>query len=303
MLDRLKSLVKEPPPATAFEISEAGIAAARVGSGDGSAFRPFKPGTLEVSPLKENVLDAEEFSAAVRAIWAEQGSRKHRDVAVILPDFCTRMAVLDFDDFPADAKEQISLVRFRLKRSVPFDVEAAAVSYWAQHPSHKTAGAKTGNQKCDVLAVLAPFEIVARYEAPFRAAGMNPGLVTTSTLAALELAPAAGLNVFAKITGRVLTVVVRESGILKLVRCLEVPSQELEDVASVLLPTFVYVEDNWSTRADSLFLCGFGAQSDNAQRHFEKELGVTVELVRSPWGMPGETNAGLLGFLQSVAKN
>ena len=62
----------------------------------------------------------------------------------------------------------------------------------------------------DVVVVMAPLEIVARYEAPFRAAGMNPGLVTTSSLAALELAPEAGLSVLAKLTGRVLTVLVRE---------------------------------------------------------------------------------------------
>ncbi len=54
---------------------------------------------------------------------------------MILPDFCTRIAVLDFDGFPADAKEQDALIRFRLKRAVPFDVESAALSYWAQTSS------------------------------------------------------------------------------------------------------------------------------------------------------------------------
>ena len=121
-------------------------------------------------------------------------------MALILPDYSTRISVLDFDSFPTDAKEQLALVRFRLKRSVPFDVESAAVSYWAQ----------TGEKgKMDVVVVMAPLEIVSRYEAPFRAAGMNPGLVTTSSLAALELAPEAGLSVIAKLTGHVLTVMVR----------------------------------------------------------------------------------------------
>ena len=42
------------------------------------------------------------------------------------------------------------------------------------------------DKKLDVVVAVAPLEIVARYEAPFRAAGMNPGLVTTSCLAALR---------------------------------------------------------------------------------------------------------------------
>ncbi len=55
-----------------------------------------------------------------------QAARKRRDVALILPDFSARISVLDFDQFPTDPKEQASLIRFRLKRSVPFDVESAA---------------------------------------------------------------------------------------------------------------------------------------------------------------------------------
>ena len=49
---------------------------------------------------------------------------------------------------------------------MPFDVESAAVSYCAQPAADK---------QVDVVVVMAPLEIVSRYEAPFRAAGMNPG--------------------------------------------------------------------------------------------------------------------------------
>src|SRR6185369_8755260 len=180
------------------------------------------------------------------------------------------ISVLDFDSFPKDAKEQASLIRFRLKRSVPFDVESAAMSYWAQN------GEKG---KTDVVVVMAPLEIVSRYESPFRTAGMNPGLITTSCLAALELAPEAGL-----------TVVVRDKIQLKLVRCLELPSSEMEDIAAVLVPTFVYIEDNLGRRAEKLLLCGFGAATAEAELRFAEELTVEVEALRSPLGTPGENN-------------
>ncbi len=49
-------------------------------------------------------------------------------------------------------------------------------------------------------------------------------------------------------------------------------------------------------------LCGFGERTEEAQRRFEEELGVEVEPVRSPLGAPGENNAGLLGYLRSVAQ-
>jgi type IV pilus assembly protein PilM len=294
VLNRLKSLLQDPPPDMAFEISEAGIAAARIGARAELAFQPLKPGTLAVSPLRENVVDPDDLSQAVRALTAGQAARKRREAALILPDYATRMSVLDFDSFPSDPKEQASLIRFRLKRSVPFDVESAALSYWAQ---------PAPNKRIEVAVVVAPLEIVSRYEAPFRAAGMQPGLVTTSALAALELAPEAGLTVLAKITGRVLTVAVRNKTALKLVRCLELPTTGLEDVAAVLIPTFVYVEDNFGGRAEKLALCGFGPQADEAARRFRDELEVEAEPLRSALGNPGENNAGLLGYLRSIARN
>ena len=294
LAQRLKGLLQEPPPAMAFEISEAGVAAARLGARTEMAFEPLKTGTLAVSPLRENVVDVDDFSAAVRRLAGTQAPRKRRDVALILPDFSTRTAVLDFDGFPADAKEQLSLIRFRLKRSVPFDVESAALSYWAQ-----PGGAK----KFDVLVTMAPLEIVSRYEAPFRAAGLAPGFVTTSALAALELAPEGGLTVLAKLTGRALTVLVRDRGVVKLARCVELPTTGLDDVAAVLFPTFVYIEDNLGGAAERLLLCGFGARTDEAERHFRAEAGMTVEPLRSPMGVPGENDAGLLGYLRSVGRD
>ena len=295
LLDTFKSFLQEPPPAMAFEISEAGIATARIGARAELDFHPLKPGTLAVSPLKENVEDPGEFLSAVRAVSGTQAAKRRKDVALILPDYSTRMTVVDFDSFPSDPKEQASLVRFRVKRSVPFDVDSAALSYFPQ-PAPK-------GEKVDVVVVMAPLEIVARYESPFRTAGMNPGLVTTSAMAALELAPEHGLSVLAKLTGHTLTLVVRRKNVIKLVRCLELPSTDLNDISGVLLPTFVYIEDNLGGRAESLQLCGFGPRAEEAQHRFGAELGVEVETVRSPLATPGETNAGLLGYLRSIARN
>lgn len=293
LLEKLKALVQEPPPAMAFEISEAGIAAARTASRTEIEFQPLKPGTLAISPLKENIVDEQDFESAVRSIAALHPSRKRKDAALILPDFCTRVAVLDFDQFPGDPKEQTSLVRFRLKRAVPFDVESAALSYYVQGSGKNT----------EVVVVVAPLEVVSRYEAPFRAAGMNPGLVTTSSLAALDLAPEGPLTVLAKLSGHVLSVIVRAKSALKLMRCIELPAPTLEEVAAVLAPTLVYVEDNLGRTAESLLLCGFGPEAADAARYLQQELGVETSLLTSPLGAPGEYNAGLIGYLHSARSN
>jgi type IV pilus assembly protein PilM len=294
VLDSIAAIWRDPPPAMAFELSEAGVASARLGDKTERGFRPLKPGTLAVSPLKDNILDADELSRAVREAAPPNPKSKRRDVAVIIPDYCTRISVLDFDDFPSDAKEQISLVRFRMKKAVPYDVESAAVSYWPQ---------SAGDKKYDVVVVVAPIEIVARYEAPFRAAGLNPGLVLPSAIASLHLLEPAGLTVVAKLTGSVLTVMVTDKGRLRLVRCLELTAATVDEVAADLYPTFVFVEDNLGAKAEKLLLCGFGGIMEEARLRFAEELGIEVEPVRSPLGVPGEHDAGLLGYLRSVAVN
>src|SRR5207253_2966077 len=102
--------------------------------------------------------------------------------------------------FPTDRAEQLSLVLFRMKKTVPFDLDEAAISYSARAIDSK------GQKKREVVVAAAPMEIVARYEAPLRAAGFTPGMVTTSTLAAMDLLDGLGLVMSAKLAGRVLTV-------------------------------------------------------------------------------------------------
>src|ERR1051326_7912480 len=97
LIDKVRSILQEPPPSMAFEISEAGIASARIGPRTELEFHPLKPGTLSVSPLKENVIDLDEFTGSVRALAGTQAARRRREVALILPDFSARLSVLDFD--------------------------------------------------------------------------------------------------------------------------------------------------------------------------------------------------------------
>lgn len=285
------SLLNDPPPPLAFELSESGISVAtRAPKSPELSFQPLAPGIISVSPLRDNVLQPDALAAAVRAAIPPNGTRKRRGAVLILPDYCARVAVLDFDSFPADVKEQQSLIRFRMKKSVPYDLESAAISYWPQ-PNGK---------KFDVIVAVAPVEIVARYEAPFRAAGVDPGLVTISSLAALELVRETLVTVIAKLSGRVLTIMVLEKGALKLVRSLELSYASIGEIAADLYPTFVYIEDSLSAKAQKLLLCGFGTHMEAARKEFQVELGLDVEPVRSPLGAAGENNAGLLGYLESA---
>ena len=51
----LRNLLKDPPPAYAFELSEAGVAFAKIAPEPQVNFQPFEEGVLTVSPVHDNV--------------------------------------------------------------------------------------------------------------------------------------------------------------------------------------------------------------------------------------------------------
>jgi type IV pilus assembly protein PilM len=285
-------LVQDPPPEYIFELSESGIAWARRGGTPELGFHPLDPGVLNVSPMKDNVLRPDVLASAVRSLANGNGTRKRRRAAIILPDFCSRVTVMDFDQFPSSAEEQASLVRFRVKKTATFEVDSSALSFHAQQ--------RPGEKRFDVVVAVVSLEILARYEAPFRSAGFHPGMVTTATLASLELIHGDGVALLARLSGHTLSVAVRSGNLLRVVRTVEMPEVSVREVMSILYPTFAFVEDDLGKPPEKVHLCGFGEISEALRQHCESELGVVAEPLRSRFGTPGQGNAGLLGYLESI---
>lgn len=284
-LNSITRLVKDPPPSHLFELSEAGLAFAH---GSQTGFRQFEPGTLVASPVEDNILRGDTIAALIERVTPRPSSagKKRRAAALILPDYAARVTVLDFDAFPTAPEEQASLVRFRVKKTIPFDIDSAAVSYFAQ--------TVVGQKKVEVVAVTVALEVIARYEALFRSVGFHPGVVTTSTIAALNLYKGNGVSVLAKLSGRALTVAVLASPGIKLFRCVSIEEANEDEILAVLHPTFAYVEDELKQPVNRLVLCGI---PDGIAAGLKCE----ADRLESRFGSPGPYNAGLLGYLEQVA--
>jgi type IV pilus assembly protein PilM len=284
---QITRLVTDPPPEHIFELSEGGIAFARRGE---TGFQAFEPGVLAVSPLADNILRADAVRSTLARIAPPNGA-KRRPAALILPDNAVRVSLLDFDSFPSSPEEQLPLVRFRVKKTIPFDIDSAAVSYWTQ-PSVRSVTGKIGSKRVDVVAVTVALEILARYEAVFRTEHLHPGEITTSGLCALNLYRESGVAVIAKLTGNMLTVMALADGRLKLFRCLTVEEGSDQELLAVLHPTFAYIEDELGQKPEKLLLCGFDHQPEG--------LNLAMEPLRSRLGAPTAYNAGLLGYLEAA---
>ena len=171
-------------PRLACEVRPEGVIAGRA-SGDKRkadavlAFAALPQGALTPGLKAGNLADR---TALVSALESALGATnaKDRDLTLVVPDAAARVLLLDFDTLPSKRHEAMPVVRFRLRKMVPFDVEAASVSY-------QVMGQK-GNQ-LNVLVTAMPGDVLAEYEGAVRDAGYEPGAVLPSTLAV-----AAGLN-------------------------------------------------------------------------------------------------------------
>jgi len=304
MLGAIKQWITDPPPATIVEISESGIALARLGPKsrlpERLVFAPLAAGVVEASPLRQNIRDEDAFRAALAQALAEAGPARKREAALLLPDNCARLAVLEFEKLPSDARERLSLIRWRLKKSVPFDADTASIAYQVQR-------ANPAAKHFRVLVAVSPIEIVTQYEAPLRAQGFVPGYVAVSVTAALNLIAAQSIAMLVKRAGRILsTVILDEQGQVRLVRSLDegnmdepLTEERLREMAVDLYPTFVYAADNFGSPVSRLVLAGFGASFQSAQDVFRRELGYEAEALRGPQGLVESHAAGIWGYLSA----
>ncbi len=303
MIDALKHWLSDPPPASIFEVTESGVALARLAPKsrlpEKLVFAPLPEGVIEASLVRENIRDFNGFEAALQQALEQVGPGRKKEAAVILPDNCARVAVLEFENLPGDAAERLALIRWRLKKAVPFDVDTAAIDC---HVQKSNPAAK----EFSVLVAVSPIEVVAQYEAAVRSRGLVPGYVGISVAAALNLVVEQGVTMLVKRSGRVLSVVVLDHGLVRLVRSLDegagepaLAEDKLREIAADLYPTFVYVADNFGAPVTKLVLAGFEPSFPLAADVFRRELGYEAEALKGPQGIVDGRTTGLWGYLSA----
>jgi type IV pilus assembly protein PilM len=264
--------------------------------------------SLTASPSAPNLLKPHLYRGALSQVCssARQDTRKGAGLkraatGLVIPDYAVRMAILDFEEFPSGVEERNALIRFRLRKSVPFHIDEAQVAYSVQVNEPK---------RIEVLAIAIARPILNEYETLFTDAGYRVGLVTPSSIAALPLCigPEPGLKVVAKVAGSTLSILLLEQGRVRLVRCLDLTASEGDgipegdfNVLALLQQTLAYAEDQIGQTARRLLLVGFGPETDTFGRLAQEELGIPYTGVRSKFGTASQLNAGLLGLLEQYA--
>ncbi len=259
-----------PHPLIACEIAPGYIAAARWNRAgaviESLAVEPVPPGVIKPSAVEMNLSNSAEVRSAIERVFARVHA-KTRDVALFLPDPVIRVFVLHFDVFPRAANEALPLLRWRLKKSVPFEADETVVSYMRQ------AAREDG---VDIVTALARSKIVREYEQLLESVGMSPGVVMNSTLAALPLLNDRRPALLARVAGKAMTAAIVRDGILCGYRCVDLPVEEAEITPQALLdeiyPLTAYYQDSWREAIALVGLAGLAGRIEEFREPLEREL-------------------------------
>ena len=172
-------------PDAVFQISPSHLSGLRVSRSDGSVkggfVQPFRERPVAPSFDRPNITDPAALEEAVA-----QGQKNLRlpsgTVALLLPEPSLRVFVLSIDAFPASGKERDAFIRWRIGKQMPLIPDDARIDYAV------TPGKGTRR----LIVAMARQVVVWEYEALFEKAGLKPVIVSSPSLALVNLVPRDG---------------------------------------------------------------------------------------------------------------
>jgi type IV pilus assembly protein PilM len=258
-----------PHPPLAIEISPERVAGIRFGrhaTHISYDIQDLPKGALKPSAIESNMANAAAVKGAVAAVCQTLGA-KEEDAALLVPDPVIRVFVQHFEEFPRRTEEAVPMLRWKLKKSVPFEVEETLLSYMRQAP--RVDGV-------DVVTAIARLRIIKEYEATLEEASVRPGVVLSTTLAAVSLLEDQKPTLLARVAGTSLTTAIVREGVLAGYRCTELPVHTDALTPHLLLeeiyPLAAYYQDTWQEGIQAVRVAGLGNRLPDFVRPLEDEF-------------------------------
>jgi hypothetical protein len=128
---------------------------------------------LQLSMAQDNLMDPARFRTALRGALERAGILGGARIALVLPDVLARVTVLPASDVTTRKKSEVEdLLRFKLKKTLPFEVREARLAHVG-----------TGSRSDDRIVVAAAFApMLSAYEDACVSLGLQPGLVELAGL-------------------------------------------------------------------------------------------------------------------------
>jgi len=128
----------------------------------------------------------------------------------------------------------------------------------------------------DVVTAIARLRIIKEYEATLEEASVRPGVVLSTTLAAVSLLEDQKPTLLARVAGTSLTTAIVREGVLAGYRCTELPVHTDALTPHLLLeeiyPLAAYYQDTWQEGIQAVRVAGLGNRLPDFVRPLEDEF-------------------------------
>ncbi len=133
-------------------------------------------GALRPSLVDPNLSDRALVGRTLEKLLERLGPPRKGRVALVLPDPVARLRILPAEEIPARRRhDSEELIRFRLKKGLPFDVREARIAFAAAGPG----------KAAPLLVAVMSSRVLEEYESLFESLGLHAGIVDLSGMALL----------------------------------------------------------------------------------------------------------------------
>lgn len=138
----------------------------------------YPAGTLKLSLKEPNILDRSFLTNQLRELYARLLTNQ-KQVSLSLPDAAGRVLLLDLETRLKSKDEGADLIRWKLKKNLPFDISEIHLDYQVLRER------ETG--ELSVLVALISRSVIAQYEEILGEIGLEPSRVDFTTFNLLRL--------------------------------------------------------------------------------------------------------------------
>jgi len=269
------------PPSIAIEIASRRLTVVEVSSGakpsvTAYASEPLVPEAVMPALTGTNIPNVNAVADALRRALERAGLRSPRRAALVVPDSVARVTMMSFEHLPAKAADVDQLIRWQLKKSLPFPVDDALVSHFVV----KSSG--TGET---VIATAARRDVIAQYEAVAAGAGIHAGVVDLASFNVMNALLASGPSATAD---TLVVCLAAEATTLAILRGSDLmfyrhrAALENEPLSALVHQTAMYHEDRLgAAKFARVILAGAALAGSAAQTQFgiADRLGLTAEAI------------------------
>jgi len=224
----------------------------------------------------QNIASRHELATAIRRVLEKAGLRAVRRVGLVVPDSVARVSLVDLEKVPNRTAELDRILRWQLRKSLPFAVTEARLSHFVAHIE---------SGKTTLGVVLAREDVLAEYEAVMAELDIHAGIVDLASFnvanAVLGSTTSTGDSLLVNLAPDATTLLLLRQMNLMFYRHRAAAGDE--SVGTLVHQTAMFHVDRLGgTKFDRVWLAGGSAHPGEGGRvkaEIEKRLGVVVEPV------------------------